>query len=244
MNYEKKYLKYKEKYLFFKNQYGGAKIGDIIYKLVEPGKNNLMGKIIGENDAGIIDREGVHTGPIWIYWNTTTLKEGYLKKRKENKKWAVASSIEGLGQPKAGKSGYDPYILDSVPSVPARVQPSSAAQASPSGFFSGFSKLWKSSSFPEGTRPSSAVAEDTRPSSAVAEGPTGRYIYIIDWWGDELTEYGGLITVIANSNSECFQILQSNFNGTPAKIKHAIDKSINYELKNNQKSGIVRSFSA
>jgi hypothetical protein len=242
MNYYKKYLKYKKKYLFFKNQYGGAKVGDIIYKLVEPGKNNLMGKITGENNVGILDSEGVHTGPIWIYWNTTTLKEGYLKKKNENKVWAVASSIEGLGQPKSGKSGYDPFILDSVPSVPARVQPSSAAQVSPSGSSSllkTLSKLWERT--PTSEEPV-AIA-----SSAAVASPKSKFMYLVDFWQDfPSTEYGGIIIVIAESNSECFQILQSSFRDreqdTPTKIAEAVRRASSFEIKNAETSRIVRSF--
>jgi hypothetical protein len=109
MDYVSKYLKYKEKYFYLKNQYGGAQVGSIIKKIKEPGKNNLMGQIIGENKDGIFDDKKVHTGPIFIYWNTDTQQKGYLKKESENDVWNVVTSIEGLGLVS------NPFILETVP---------------------------------------------------------------------------------------------------------------------------------
>jgi hypothetical protein len=80
------------------------------------------------------------------------------------------------------------------------------------------------------------------PSGAFAPGPKAKFIYMIEW-RDEETEHGGLITLIADSDGECYKILKDNFHLGIPKIHEAISKATKYELKGNPESGVVKTYS-
>lgn len=74
-----------------------------------------------------------------------------------------------------------------------------------------------------------------------------KYLYIVDYWVPfPSSEYGGVIDVIADSDQECFDLLQDWREECDSDFDNLIMQKINSAIKiatyNEEKSRIVSSF--
>lgn len=73
-----------------------------------------------------------------------------------------------------------------------------------------------------------------------------KYLYLIDYWVPfPSSEYGGLVAVIADSDTEAFEILSTNQNFDDRYIDRIMERVVNaqkYELSGDPKSGIQEAF--
>jgi len=74
-----------------------------------------------------------------------------------------------------------------------------------------------------------------------------KYLYLVDYWVPfPSSEYGGLITVIAENDNQCHDLLLDWRDECDAKydnlIMEKVTTAITYELANDEESGIVETF--
>ena len=74
-----------------------------------------------------------------------------------------------------------------------------------------------------------------------------KYLYIVDYWVPfPQSEYGGVVSVIAEDDNECFAILHNEeqfHDGYEHQIYHSIAEAQKYELKDvHHESGIIDAF--
>jgi hypothetical protein len=73
-----------------------------------------------------------------------------------------------------------------------------------------------------------------------------KYLYIVDYWVPfPSSEYGGTITVIAENDQECHDILRDDYsydNRYDNKIMQSVVDAQKFALVENEKSRIVDSF--
>ena len=76
-----------------------------------------------------------------------------------------------------------------------------------------------------------------------------KYLYLVDYWVPfPSSEYGGTVSVIASTNSECHDILRDNSEKMnydaryENKILEAVVKAPRFALAENEQSRIVESF--
>jgi len=71
-----------------------------------------------------------------------------------------------------------------------------------------------------------------------------KFLYIVDYWVPfPLSEYGGLVILIASSDTEAFNILSSSFNDLYTdRIMERIVNSQKFELVGHHESRIIESF--
>lgn len=73
-----------------------------------------------------------------------------------------------------------------------------------------------------------------------------KYLYIVDYWVPfPSSEYGGIVNLIAESDTEAFEILSAEEEFDKAyqnKIMEYVVKAQRFELKEDFESGIVEAF--
>jgi hypothetical protein len=73
-----------------------------------------------------------------------------------------------------------------------------------------------------------------------------KYLYIVDYWVPfPSSEYGGLINLIAESDTEAFEILSSEDQFDDRYVDRIMERVVNstkFALADNPVSGIVESF--
>ena len=73
-----------------------------------------------------------------------------------------------------------------------------------------------------------------------------KYLYLVDYWVPFPSEYGGLITVIAENDNECHDILLNWRDEYTDKydnlIMEKVTTAVTLQLANNEESGIVETF--
>ena len=75
-----------------------------------------------------------------------------------------------------------------------------------------------------------------------------KYLYIIDYWIPfPQSEYGGMITVIAKDDNECFEILTNTYEdfyqeSYVNRVLPAIKNAQKLQLANDYKSDIIEAF--
>ncbi len=73
-----------------------------------------------------------------------------------------------------------------------------------------------------------------------------KYLYIVDYWVPfPSSEYGGLINLIAESDTEAFEILSSDEQFDERYVDRIMERVVNatkFELADNPVSGIVETF--
>lgn len=73
-----------------------------------------------------------------------------------------------------------------------------------------------------------------------------KYLYIVDYWVPfPSSEYGGIVNLIAESDTEAFEILSAEEQFDKAyqnKIMEYVVKAQRFELKEDFESGIVEAF--
>ena len=74
-----------------------------------------------------------------------------------------------------------------------------------------------------------------------------KYLYLVDYWVPfPASEYGGVISVIAENDNECHDLLlnwRDDYNSKfDSRIMHRIVSSDKFELANDEESRIVDSF--
>lgn len=73
-----------------------------------------------------------------------------------------------------------------------------------------------------------------------------KFLYLVDYWVPfPSSEYGGLITVIAEDDNECHDILRDSNDYDdryPQKIMERVVAAPRFPLVNNEESRIVESF--
>lgn len=73
-----------------------------------------------------------------------------------------------------------------------------------------------------------------------------KYLYLIDYWVPfPSSEYGGLIALIADSDTEAFEILSTSQSFDNRYIDRIMERIVNaqkYELQGDYKSGIREAF--
>jgi hypothetical protein len=238
MNYEKKYLKYKEKYLFFKNQYGGAKIGDLIYLKYD---GRVLGEIIGENNDGI-DSNGknLNLGPLWYCRDTITRKIRGVPKEGETHTWQVEPVAPGS-------------IIKSAAAVPvAQASVASAAYAEPAGaaavpqvpHASLASRVYATAFKPAASLLSKAANYMFEKSPTEAARPTrGKSLYFVDYSVPRPDGgYSRHLSVIADSIDECISIIRSYEYENPESynlIVDAVNRAQSFELKDSSQRSMI-----
>lgn len=73
-----------------------------------------------------------------------------------------------------------------------------------------------------------------------------KYLYLIDYWVPfPSSEYGGLIALIADSDTEAFEILSTNQNFDDRYIDRIMERVVNaqkFALKDDHQSQILEAF--
>lgn len=73
-----------------------------------------------------------------------------------------------------------------------------------------------------------------------------KYIYLVDYWVPfPSSEYGGLVTLIAESNTEAFEILSTASAFDDSYVDRIMERVVNarkFALSEDHESGILESF--
>lgn len=73
-----------------------------------------------------------------------------------------------------------------------------------------------------------------------------KYLYLVDYWVPfPSSEYGGLVTLIAESDTEAFEILSNESDFDSEYVDRIMERVVNsqkFALVDNYESGIVEAF--